>query len=71
MCNTDAYYTLGREGRGPNKHRENFVFHFSCPALKCKFYFIRDVTGIFRSSEEGHVELASLRKARPEVSLKE
>ena len=60
---------MGRRGGDPNQHREKFVFNFSCPILKCKLYFIRDITGTCSSSEEGHVKLASLRKIMPEVHL--
>ena len=38
MYKADAHCTLGKEGRGSN--RKNFMFKFSCPALKYKFYFI-------------------------------
>ena len=65
----EAHSTVGRRGGDPNQHREKFVFNFSCPVLKCKLYFIRDVTGTCSSSEEGRVKLASLRKMMPEVHL--
>ena len=39
MCNADAHCTLGREGGGSKKHKENFMCNFSCPILKYKFYF--------------------------------
>ena len=40
MCDADAHCTLRREGEGPNKQKENFMFNFSCPTLKHIFYFV-------------------------------
>ena len=42
MHNSETSYTLGKEGRNPNKHTERIlclIIYF--PALKYKFYFIK------------------------------
>lgn len=42
MCNTHAYMHIREGGRRPKQtQRENFMFNFSCPALRYKFYFLR------------------------------
>lgn len=42
MCKEDTHtaHEGGKEGGGPNGHRENFMFNSFLPALECKFYFI-------------------------------
>ena len=41
MCNSDAHKEGGR--RPKRTQRQNFMFKFSCPALKYTFYFIRSL----------------------------
>ena len=41
MCDADVHCLSGSQGRGPNKHREDLMLNFSCPALKYKLYLIR------------------------------
>lgn len=42
MCNADAHGTLGREAA--RRNIDNFIFNFSCPALKDKCYFFFSLT---------------------------
>ena len=43
MCSEDAHCTLGRKGGGLNIHTEDFMFSFTCPALKYKCSFINRI----------------------------
>lgn len=40
MCDAGMCCT-GSQGGAPNKHREDLMLNFPCPALKYKFYLIR------------------------------